>query len=181
MEHFAQENSFDDEYSETGPYFYPAQIEDVEDLENYYEGGYHPVLLGQLYNEQYKIIHKLGSGGFSTVWLARDTRENRYVTLKIVKAEESESYRDTSPICQLLGGIDDEVALSYFPPPLGRFWFNGDNGRHVCEVLPVLGPSMSQASDAESRMWPSVVRRVAFQATQALAHLHSRGICHGGM
>jgi serine/threonine protein kinase len=43
-------------------------------------GGYHPVCLGDTFkNGRYKIHHKLGFGGFSTVWLAED---NKYVTSK---------------------------------------------------------------------------------------------------
>jgi serine/threonine-protein kinase SRPK3 len=40
---------------------------------NYKPGGYHPVELGdQLGANRYKILSKLGYGGFSTVWLAKD-------------------------------------------------------------------------------------------------------------
>jgi serine/threonine protein kinase len=38
---------------------------------NYRPGGFHPVLVGDIYNK-YKIIRKLGSGSFSTVWLAEN-------------------------------------------------------------------------------------------------------------
>jgi len=49
-----------------------------EKLSKYRLGGYHPVCLGDtLHDGQYTIRHKLGWGGFSTVWLARDFR---YVT-----------------------------------------------------------------------------------------------------
>lgn len=42
-------------------------------VENYRPGGYHPVLLGDAFNDgQYKVIRKLGEGSCSTVWLARD-------------------------------------------------------------------------------------------------------------
>lgn len=37
-------------------------------------GGYHPVKLGDLFNNRYSIIRKLGWGHFSTVWLAWDLR-----------------------------------------------------------------------------------------------------------
>jgi hypothetical protein len=39
----------------------------------YRPGGYHPVCLGDTFKKgRYKIYHKLGCGGFSTVWLAKD-------------------------------------------------------------------------------------------------------------
>jgi non-specific serine/threonine protein kinase len=44
-------------------------------VEAYRPGGYHPVLLGDVFNNgQYKVIRKLGEGSSSTVWLARDLR-----------------------------------------------------------------------------------------------------------
>lgn len=44
-----------------------------ENFEKYRGGGYHPVHLGESYKGgRYTIHHKLGYGGFSTVWLAKD-------------------------------------------------------------------------------------------------------------
>ena len=40
---------------------------DCEDLENYEPGGFHPIHLGDIYDASYRIVHKLGFGGFSTV------------------------------------------------------------------------------------------------------------------
>ena len=37
-------------------------------------GGYHPVRLGDLFNNRYSILRKLGWGHFSTVWLAWDLK-----------------------------------------------------------------------------------------------------------
>ncbi len=46
-----------------------------EDLSRYRPGGYHPVTLGDTFNDgRYKVYHKLGWGGYSTAWLAHDTR-----------------------------------------------------------------------------------------------------------
>lgn len=44
-----------------------------ESLSRYQPGGYHPVSLGDTFkNGRYSVHHKLGWGGFSTVWLAKD-------------------------------------------------------------------------------------------------------------
>lgn len=46
---------------------------DAEPLFRYRPGGFHPVHLGDTFKEgRYRVIHKLGYGGFSTIWLARD-------------------------------------------------------------------------------------------------------------
>lgn len=44
----------------------------AEPLHRYRPGGYHPVHLGDsLKDGRYQIIHKLGFGGYSTVWTAK--------------------------------------------------------------------------------------------------------------
>ena len=53
--------------------FYFAGPE-VESPDRYRPGGYHPVHLGDVYHQRYRVIHKLGFGTYSTVWLARDLR-----------------------------------------------------------------------------------------------------------
>jgi serine/threonine protein kinase len=51
-----------------------------EPLERYAQGGFHPIALGDTFhNGKYTIRYKLGYGGYSTVWLARDNQQkNRY-------------------------------------------------------------------------------------------------------
>uniref|UniRef100_A0A8R1IH93 non-specific serine/threonine protein kinase n=2 Tax=Caenorhabditis japonica TaxID=281687 RepID=A0A8R1IH93_CAEJA len=62
--------------------------EEQEDPRDYKRGGYHPVNIGDVFNGRYHIIRKLGWGHFSTVWLAWDTQEKRFVAMKIVKSAE---------------------------------------------------------------------------------------------
>lgn len=42
--------------------------------EDYRPGGLHPVQLGDVLDERYCIIRKIGYGSFSTVWLAVDNQ-----------------------------------------------------------------------------------------------------------
>lgn len=50
----------------------------AEPLHRYQRGGYHPVHLGDCFEgtkgRKYRVLHKLGWGGYSTVWAARDIR-----------------------------------------------------------------------------------------------------------
>ena len=56
-------------------------VEDAERFSGYRPGGYHPVHLGERYGDggRYKILHKLGNGTYSTVWLAEDLAATKYV------------------------------------------------------------------------------------------------------
>lgn len=46
---------------------------EAEPLHRYKPGGYHPVHLGdEMSDKRYRIVHKIGYGGYSTVWLAKD-------------------------------------------------------------------------------------------------------------
>ena len=49
--------------------------DDVEDIRRYATGGFHPISLGDVMTadsppRKYRILHKLGLGAYSTVWLA---------------------------------------------------------------------------------------------------------------
>jgi hypothetical protein len=51
---------------------YECSVES-EDPDDYHRGRYFPVKLGDTFKRgRYRVIHKLGWGGFATVWLARD-------------------------------------------------------------------------------------------------------------
>ncbi|KAJ6093034.1 protein kinase domain protein [Penicillium sp. IBT 16267x] len=62
-------------------------IEDVERMEYYRTGGYHPVTIGDHFNDRYRVVHKLGHGTYSTIWLTRDERFNRYVAVKYIHSQ----------------------------------------------------------------------------------------------
>jgi hypothetical protein len=70
-------------------------ISNVEDLEGYAPGGYCPVNIGDAISSSpktYTILHKLGFGPSSTVWLARlDDSKASFHALKILRADLSGS------------------------------------------------------------------------------------------
>lgn len=50
----------------------PTDIEEGKD--SYHPGGFHPVYIGDLYADRYKILEKIGYGAYSTVWLVQDLK-----------------------------------------------------------------------------------------------------------
>ncbi|KAI0391879.1 kinase domain-containing protein [Xylariaceae sp. FL0594] len=159
----------------------PTHVPEIENLKEYVAGGFHPVHLGDTFDGgRYLIVHKLGYGGFATVWLAKDSTEKTCVALKILKARHSEKYHLKSPplLRTLLSGSSEHLSGS---AELRRFFFQGPNGRHLCLVLPLLGPSVSSLSSyLQVRLQPWLARKAAYQVTQAVAALHRQGLCHGG-
>ena len=54
----------------------------------YLPGGYHPVHLGDTFhNGTYEVVHKLGYGQYSTVWLVKDRKRGRYASMKTLAAD----------------------------------------------------------------------------------------------
>lgn len=47
--------------------------QDIEEGRDVYRpGGFHPIYIGDVYHDKYKVLNKIGYGVYSTVWLARD-------------------------------------------------------------------------------------------------------------
>jgi serine/threonine-protein kinase SRPK3 len=158
----------------------------VEKL-SYRFGGFHPVHLGDHFKkDRYRIIHKLGHGGFATVWLARDQVRQRYIALKILASGLSRDCPEVE-ILRRLRASPEHSGKPYVMSMLDHFWIYGPNGKHLCVVSEVGGPSIKQFNDCPGqssgtrRLQASVARKVALQATEGLAYIHHNGIVHGGI
>ena len=156
-------------------------LERIEEVDQYEKGGYYPVLLSDAFEDgRYRVIHKLGYGGSSTVWLARDNGEGRYVALKILCAEASDDVCDLRILDYLQSKASSHPGRKHIGFLDDSFRIQGPNGSHLCLVSGVLGPSLSELIGSQKQLRGGVARRVAKQFTQAVAYLHSEGVCHGG-
>jgi len=156
------------------------KVTGVEPLEWYCEGGLHPVHLGDVLNDRYVVSHKLGHGGFGTVWLCRDLTTGKWQAVKILAANVSTADCADLRALDLFRSIDSKTLNeNHITLPTGQFWLNGPNGDHLCLVLPFLGTPLSYLFDVYGHC-PELMKDICFQLVEAMAFLHSHGgICHG--
>ena len=147
----------------------------AEDPNGYCEGGYCPLSVQDKIANRFRIVHKLGHGGFATVWLAREEATGHYVALKVVVADQSETY-------ELLPGLLPFLRKhpELFVAESERFFIESVNGRHLCQVLPVVGPALVSLTDLEHKLRPKYLRDFMLQVLRSISLMHSNGFCHGG-
>ncbi|KAL4773245.1 kinase-like domain-containing protein [Aspergillus nidulans var. acristatus] len=156
----------------------------TEDPWEYLPGGHHPVHLGDRIGEykQFKVIHKLGSGGFGNVWLCSwvGTDPTIYVAIKILKAEWSgEDCREQENIRWLQGIADrDPDVEEWCLLPWQEFTLDGPNGTHKCFVYEVAASGLGNISRVVDDV-DVFLRKLTRQAAEAMSVLHRHNICHG--
>ncbi|KAI0469835.1 kinase-like domain-containing protein [Xylariaceae sp. FL0804] len=156
----------------------------VEELQHYFPEGHHPIHIYDILDGRYEVIAKLGAGGFATVWLCHDENSEQWRAVKVIQARAS---HEDNPELRFIESVRDDVAFcasewdtAHIALPLEHFWLEGPNGRHLCEVLPVLGPSIDVRFGEYFQKLPlETFQRVFRQAAESLRFLHSKGIVHG--
>lgn len=153
-------------------------IPEVETIDDYRPGGYHPIQINDsLHDDRYRIVHKLGHGSFSTVWLALDQESSEYVAVKIGTADADQHEADI--LCQLATASIDEPSIHTV---IDQFSIHGPNGTHPAFVTTPARCSLTVAKEeSDSRLFQlDVARSLAAQLVTAVAHVHSHGYAHGG-
>ncbi|KLJ11847.1 hypothetical protein EMPG_12994 [Blastomyces silverae] len=105
--------------------------EGVERLDYYVRGGYHPVKIGDKFQEgRYVIAHKLGFGRSATTWLAEDKATKKLVALKISTAESAERTHEEQILLRLAESRSALPGKAIVQTLLHSFTFSGPNGTH---------------------------------------------------
>lgn len=152
-------------------------IDDVERLERYQPGGYHPVHIGDVLADRYQVAHKLGYGTYSTIWLAHDMQQAAsYVAVKISTANAPAHEVEA---LNILGRSEsDNPGRAMIPRIRDQFELRGPYGCHRCYTT---FPARSSVKNAQSCCFPiATARIVVAQLVLAVAYTHSRGFVHGG-
>ncbi|KAL5483266.1 hypothetical protein ACEPAI_8496 [Sanghuangporus weigelae] len=183
------------------PLYHHVYLDYVEDPEHYRPGDFHPVSIGDVFSRgRYRVLHKLGFGSSSTVWLARDQKKQSegeesetLVSLKVLSAAASSKQPTEIPelhIPQVLSKIlrdVDHPGRQHLQVIDDHFLVEGPNGSHLCIVYPFAGPSILSISEtiditSGSRgLRGDLARNVARQVADTVELLHSAGVVHGDL
>ena len=172
--------------------------DDTEDIKVYRPGGFHPVSIGDVFaNGRYKVLHKLGWGVSSTVWLARDRRpessgSDTLVALRVLSADKSSKNKDEIADFFVPSKLDSLASATHSPTHQNiltikdHFIEEGPNGSHLCTISQFAGPRVAFMSHDEVRSLGSkrlrgdLARKVAKQTATVIELMHSAGLVHGG-
>ena len=153
---------------------YEVDVEcEAEPLEGYMEGRYYPIRIGEILYGRYRVEHKLGQGGYSTVWMAYDLQAKRDVALKIIQPGDAgeREYRIQIDIIRTVRDTSRLVTC------LASFYLKSPRGPHWVLVFSLHGPTLSYRVP---RMSMALRASAALQLLQGLRSLHASGMVHRG-
>ncbi|PXF50095.1 Serine/threonine-protein kinase SRPK [Gracilariopsis chorda] len=156
---------------------------DSEDEQDYRQGGYHPVHLGETFdNGRYRILKKLGWGHFSTVWLGFDCVKQRQCAIKVQKSDPhyAEAAQDEIRLLTALKKERNRMRETVVEL-LDYFELDGPHGRHICMVFEFLSKSvLSLIKRFNYRGAPlCLTRKISRQILHGLNYIHEAcGIVH---
>lgn len=155
----------------------PNHEDELEDIVDYVDGGFHPVHLMDVLNGRFEVFYKLGFGENATSWLCYDLELMKWRTLKILTARDSKLDCPEMNLVERLRSGDvttKELDDNHIVYPYEYFALDGPNGRHLCFVLPVLGPTIeTKINESDSH------KEILFQIAEGLHFFNRKGIRHG--
>ncbi|KAL5332951.1 kinase-like domain-containing protein [Aspergillus crustosus] len=122
-----------------------SQKIEEETLPDYVASRYYPARIGEIFQDRYQIVGKLGFGASSTVWLARDMNHRGYVTLKIFIKSASMGQQlddELQMYKRIKRGSKNHPGYSAVRSLLDSFDVNGPEDKHRCLVHPPLWESV---------------------------------------
>ncbi|OJZ81976.1 hypothetical protein ASPFODRAFT_64746 [Aspergillus luchuensis CBS 106.47] len=114
-----------------------------ETLPTYQAQKYYPIQQGEIFNNRYQVLAKIGYGVTSTVWFGRDLVNCSYVALKIYVTGEKRDH-ELNIYRHMNSAEFKHPGKSLIRKLLDHFIITGRHGQHICLVHEPLGISASE-------------------------------------
>lgn len=123
----------------------------------------------------YKILERIGGGGFATVYLGLDTRTNEVVAIKVLHTQYSQ---DKVFIDRFWREARAIYELSNHPNVVRLHEFGEAEGVYYLAMDYLEGQDLNQVLAQKGRLGVEEALRIVLQVVQALRFAHAQGIIH---
>nr|WP_317361191.1 Stk1 family PASTA domain-containing Ser/Thr kinase [uncultured Blautia sp.] len=130
--------------------------------------------VGVIIGERYEVVGPIGSGGMADVYKAMDHKLNRFVAMKVLKAEFS---ADTSFIRKFQREAQAAAGLAH-PNVVNVFDVGEDRGVNYIVMELVEGITLKDYISKKGKLTVKEATSIAIQVSMGLEAAHNRNIVH---
>lgn len=132
------------------------------------------VKIGMIIGDRYEILEKIGTGGMSDVYKAKDHKLNRPVAVKVLKQEFSENANFVSKF-----RIEAQAAAGLMHPNIVNVYDVGEeNGIYFIVMELVEGITLKKYIEKKARLSVKEAVSIAIQVSMGIEAAHNNHIIH---
>lgn len=132
------------------------------------------IKIGMMIGDRYEIQEKIGTGGMSDVYKAKDHKLNRPVAVKVLKQEFSENANFVSRFT-----VEAQAAAGMMHPNIVNVYDVGEeNGTHYIVMELVEGITLKKYIEKKSRLSVKEAVSIAIQVSMGIEAAHNNHIIH---
>lgn len=132
------------------------------------------IKIGMMIGDRYEILEKIGTGGMSDVYKAKDHKLNRYVAVKVLKQEFSENANFVSKF-----RIEAQAAAGLMHPSIVNVYDVGEeNGIYYIVMELVEGITLKKYIEKKARLSYKEAVSIAIQVSMGIEAAHNNHIIH---
>ena len=132
------------------------------------------IKIGTMIGDRYEVLERIGMGGMSDVYKAKDHKLNRHVAVKVLKQEFSENTNFVSKF-----RVEAQAAASLMHPNIVNVYDVGeDNGVYYIVMELVDGITLKKYIEKKARLSVREALSIAIQACMGIEAAHNNHIIH---
>lgn len=132
------------------------------------------IKLGMLIGDRYEILDKIGTGGMSDVYKAKDQKLNRFVAVKVLKQEFSENKNFVSKF-----RVEAQAAAGLMHPNIVNVYDVGEeDGIHYIVMELVEGITLKKYIEKKVMLTTKEAISIAIQVAMGIEAAHNNHIIH---
>ena len=132
------------------------------------------IKIGMMIGDRYEILEKIGTGGMSDVYKAKDHKQNRFVAVKVLKQEFGENANFVSKF-----RIEAQASAGLMHPNIVNVYDVGEEGGiHYIVMELVDGITLKKYIEKKARLSVKEAISIAIQVSMGIEAAHNNHIIH---